>query len=175
MKLLGSLCIGTWSVTPNLFLSIRTQTQGRFFLRVFGQQARLMYLLLHCKWSLSWHLYSVPLPGGSGSLLGMSCPGSHIPWHHSDVHATIYVPSRSLPQVNTAQQLRGWSRAAQYIHLDTCSTELLFSWVLVLCHQPKIPALPPAVIFLPQTSLAGDFVLLLPFPFLLWQILPWLQ
>lgn len=49
---------------------------------------------------------------------------------------------------------------------------------LFLClgvYAPTKP--PPAVIFLPQTSLAGASGLLLPSPasFLLWQILPWQQ
>lgn len=75
------------------------QHQGRFFLQVLGN--KWDWHTFTCKWSLSWHLYNVPLPGRSGSLLGISWSGSHIPWHNSDIHK-IYIPSRSLPRVNMA-------------------------------------------------------------------------
>lgn len=114
-------------------------------------------------WNLSWHLYSVPLPGRYGSLLGMSCPWlthSLAPlWHSYNLY----------PQQITSPSKYGiaaqrWSRTVQSIHLDMCSTKVLFSCALVLCHQPKNSCSPSCCGLPPIDQPCWRFCLAPPFP-----------
>lgn len=89
--------IGLWHQTK----SSASQTQRRFFLQVLGNK-------------LDWHTITLAVneasPGtwtvchsleGLGVCLACPASGSPISWNNSDIH-TIYIPSRSLPQVNMA-------------------------------------------------------------------------
>lgn len=110
-------------------------------------EARLSYPYLSCQLrSLYWHLCSVPLPGRFGSLF---CS----PWHHSYIHRAIHISSISPLHLGKTQ------------HRELCQAFLRFFTALkhpLSMPCQKIPL--PIMIFLPQSSLTGDFGLLLPSP-----------